>query len=481
MRTRCRALLGRHCLRCRSRCVKQTVTLTNNAPTNMVGGTTWYLHGSDNSLLFEKEVKANGTTENKHYLMAGGQVFAVFTSRTGTLDGLAASTTSYFQHDQLGSIAVVTDENGVVKERLAYDPWGKRRNIMSSPGTPDTRDLLVGKYTNRGFTEHEHLDEIGMIHMNGRIYDPLIGRFMSADPHVTDPYNLQSFNRYAYVLNNPLSLTDPTGYEPWGTTTNSEGNTVHTQFSDTGNGTVVNTYTGNIYSHNSETSSHTHGSGVAATNVAGPAGEGTAPIATYSSTTGTWSPTAFGQSLAASSRPEIAQHLYFYSRPVSERIQLDAYREKLAGAFDGFIAAGGALGIRSTNGVSPADVASVLAKPPLLQRAINALKSYFGGERSSINASGPLGSTRLQFNQPDNPSYQPIRNSEVRIDGLDYSGHALDRMQDRGVMPSVVKNTISEGDGTASRFGTTVYSDPVNNVSAVVNAQGKVVTVRYRN
>ena len=205
--------------------VRENVSLTGTGTSSYFAGNTWYLNGEDSlGLTYEKEVRANGTTENKHYLMAGGQVFAVFTSRTGTLDGLAASTTSYFQHDQLGSIAVVTDENGVVKERLAYDPWGKRRNIMSSPGTPDTRDLLVGKYTNRGFTEHEHLDEIGMIHMNGRIYDPLIGRFMSADPNVTNPYDLRSFNRYSYVYNNPLKLFDPTGFDAWAHE-NSDGST----------------------------------------------------------------------------------------------------------------------------------------------------------------------------------------------------------------------------------------------------------------
>jgi RHS repeat-associated protein len=59
---------------------------------------------------------------------------------------------------------------------------------------------------------HEHLDEMGIIHMNGRIYDPLTGRFMSADPFIQAPGNLQSYNRYAYVMNNPLSCTDPSGY-----------------------------------------------------------------------------------------------------------------------------------------------------------------------------------------------------------------------------------------------------------------------------
>jgi hypothetical protein len=48
--------------------------------------------------------------------------------------------------------------------------------------------------------------------MNGRIYDPTIGRFMSADPFIQAPYELQSHNRYAYVMNNPLLYTDPSGF-----------------------------------------------------------------------------------------------------------------------------------------------------------------------------------------------------------------------------------------------------------------------------
>lgn len=104
------------------------------------------------------------------------------------------------------------------------------------------------------------------------------------------------------------------------------------------------------------------------------------------------------------------------------------------------------------------------------------------GEAAAGGPSGaslPLGSKRLQLNQPESPWYQPIRNDPTTIGEIDYSGHAIDRMQDRGVMPSVVQNTIDTGVATSSRMGTTVYYDPVNNVSVVTNAQGKVVTVKY--
>jgi RHS repeat-associated protein len=182
----------------------------------MMGGTTWYLHGQNNALLFEKEIKANGVTENRHYLQAAGMTFALVTTRSGAGVSSTASDPSrrstqvrYFHQDHLGSMSVITNEAGQVVERLAYDPWGKRRDAN---GLEDKSDSLVGQTTDRGYTEHEHLDEIGLIHMNGRVYDPLIGRFMSADPFIQSPGNLQSFNRYAYVMNNPLAYTDPSGY-----------------------------------------------------------------------------------------------------------------------------------------------------------------------------------------------------------------------------------------------------------------------------
>jgi len=66
--------------------------------------------------------------------------------------------------------------------------------------------------TTKGFTGHEMLDEVGLIHMNGRIYDPRLGRFMQADPFIQASGNTQSYNRYSYIFNNPLAGTDPSGY-----------------------------------------------------------------------------------------------------------------------------------------------------------------------------------------------------------------------------------------------------------------------------
>ncbi|MGQ6115132.1 hemagglutinin repeat-containing protein, partial [Serratia sp. IR-2025] len=96
-----------------------------------------------------------------------------------------------------------------------------------------------------------------------------------------------------------------------------------------------------------------------------------------------------------------------------------------------------------------------------------------------VSATIPMGSKRNPMNQPSNPSYQPVRNQPGTIGNREYSGHALDRMQDRGITPSVVENTIKNGKSTPSRGGTTVHFDPESKVSVVTNESGRVVTVKY--
>jgi len=127
----------------------------------------------------------------------------------------AAVSELYWHHlDRLGSVVGLTDQQGVLKEKLAYDAWGKRRTTDGKPmeGTP-TPNSLDGNVDNRGFTGHEMLDQLDLVHMNGRVYDPFTARFMSGDPLIQDPIDGQNYNRYSYVLNNPTNNTDPTGFE----------------------------------------------------------------------------------------------------------------------------------------------------------------------------------------------------------------------------------------------------------------------------
>lgn len=163
--------------------------------------TTHYLNAGAGLVYEEETIGAN--TKKKHYLNGPGGAIGVLTL-TGT-----TWSTQYWHVDHLGSPTVITDESGAVAERLAYEPFGKRRNAN---GLADTDGTLKSPNTRRGFTTHEHSDAVGLVNMNGRWFDQSIGRFISADPTVQTPTYGQSYNRYAYLWNSPLNGTDPTGY-----------------------------------------------------------------------------------------------------------------------------------------------------------------------------------------------------------------------------------------------------------------------------
>ncbi|MBS1968996.1 MAG: VCBS repeat-containing protein [Bdellovibrionales bacterium] len=155
---------------------------------------------------FEKEINGSITTY-RNYLYAGqANNFGVYTT---TSDG--QTSTRYFHKDHLSSVTLVTNESGAVSERFSYDAFGKRRNL---DGSDDPYNALRSLVTHQGFTLHEHLDDggLGLVHMNGRVYDPQLGRFMSVDAVVSDLTNIQTANGFSYVSNNPLTLTDPSGY-----------------------------------------------------------------------------------------------------------------------------------------------------------------------------------------------------------------------------------------------------------------------------
>ena len=113
---------------------------------------------------------------------------------------------NYLHKDHLGSPVTITDKTGLVVQRTVYDPWGKSSSI--SGGYSGVSNLIESIT----FTGHESIDDLNIIHMNGRIYEPTLGRFLQSDPFIQAPKNSQNYNRYSYVLNSPLSYTDPSGY-----------------------------------------------------------------------------------------------------------------------------------------------------------------------------------------------------------------------------------------------------------------------------
>lgn len=123
------------------------------------------------------------------------------------------ATTRYVYSDHLGSVDVITNAAGFIEQKLSFDAFGKRRAVFNLNNQPVALTLAtILNLAHRGFTGHLQVDHANVIHMGGRIYDAHIGRFLQADPFVQAPSNSQSHNRYSYVLNNPLSYTDPSGY-----------------------------------------------------------------------------------------------------------------------------------------------------------------------------------------------------------------------------------------------------------------------------
>lgn len=155
--------------------------------------------------LYEKVVK-DGVTSHLLYIHAANGVVAV---RTELSSG--GTRTEYWSKDHLNSLQLVTGDSAQVLETLSYDAWGQRRNADWG-----TDSVSLAHRFDRGFTGHEHLDLFALVDMNGRIYDPVLARFTTPDPFIQYTADLQSYNRYSYVMNNPLSVSDPSGYFGFG-------------------------------------------------------------------------------------------------------------------------------------------------------------------------------------------------------------------------------------------------------------------------
>jgi RHS repeat-associated protein len=167
-----------------------------------VSETTVYAGG-----LFER-VSSGSVTTWKHYVATPGGVAAIHIRSS---DG-AAPRTWLATQDALGSTDRVVAASGATELATSFEPFGARRGASWS-GAPTAAELAAAARTTRdGFTGHVQLDHLGLVHMGGRVYDPLIGRFLSPDPIVQAPFWSQDLNRYAYAWNNPLSIVDPTGY-----------------------------------------------------------------------------------------------------------------------------------------------------------------------------------------------------------------------------------------------------------------------------
>jgi RHS repeat-associated protein len=437
---------------------------------NYVSGgqaTTIYVGG-----LIEKVTTASGT-DYRHMIRAGGSTIIVSRQSSGT------NSTYYVTSDHLGSSSAITNGSGGILVNSSFDAFGKRRGA-SWTGSPSAGDwTAIAGTTRRGFTEHSMLDNLNLTHMNGRVYDPMVGRFMSADPYITEPFNTQNYNRYSYVLNNPLSVLDPTGFWQvgigWpGEIAWSTGCQADTRF-------CWNPFRGhfddNVFSHFvSDSRNARHGG------------------REFDGPSGTWVPDSSAKdsaSWSANGRPQAGK----YGKEIGRIYESICYE---AGCVDknGQFWIPGAQGIESVSWSDPVVLlgaygaskggctgdcqTSVLLGGAVLTRSRSLAKA-------AARASTPVGRRTTIMPQADrsphtpqhvNPPYQRVQNAPGSVNGVNYSGHAFDQMRNRGLVPSVVENALRTGTRTLGNTpGTTVFTDATNSVRVITNAEGRVITV----
>ena len=178
--------------------------------------TTTYIDG-----LFEQVYDSTtGDLTYKHYILAGGARVGVETIAANSGGTVTSDTLSFYVRDEVGSvIAMVTENLGGANQTVSlssYDAWGKAR---PTSGTTAYQDPAPGMFYSptpsgqeEGFAGHDNLEDTGLVDMEGRVYDPEVGTFLSADLNVQYPFSSQGYDRYLYVNDNPLSLSDPSGY-----------------------------------------------------------------------------------------------------------------------------------------------------------------------------------------------------------------------------------------------------------------------------
>jgi len=160
-----------------------------------------------------KHYSADGSMEIKQNIQTGQTEFITYIGGDGYSASVVLKSNGtnqeylYLHRDYQGSIIAISNQQGQLVEKRLFDAWGNIINVRNG----QNKNLLRLTILDRGYTGHEHLQKINIINMNGRLYDPVVHRFLQPDNFVQDPFNTQNFNRYAYCLNNPFMYVDYTG------------------------------------------------------------------------------------------------------------------------------------------------------------------------------------------------------------------------------------------------------------------------------
>lgn len=176
---------------------------------------TMYYGGFADKLLrqLRKHYSADGSMEIKQNILTNTFDFVTYIGGDGYTAPIAVKSDGttqnylYLHRDYQGTILAVTNATGALVEKRLFDAWGNIIKVQDGAGA-----VLNGlTVLDRGYTGHEHLQSVGLINMNARLYDPMLHRFLQTDNYIQDPTNTQNYNPYGYVLNNPLLYTDPSG------------------------------------------------------------------------------------------------------------------------------------------------------------------------------------------------------------------------------------------------------------------------------
>ncbi len=154
-------------------------------------------------------VSSGGVLDYRHYINGGTGVVAVYSRKSS-----GVNTFSYLLSDHQSSVASITNSSGAQVIGESFTAFGSRREATTWSGAPSTTELTtMAGITREGYTFQTALGLwSGLNHMKGRVEDAWAGRMLSADPTIPDPRNTQSYNRYSYVNNNPVTYGDPSGF-----------------------------------------------------------------------------------------------------------------------------------------------------------------------------------------------------------------------------------------------------------------------------
>ncbi len=175
----------------------------------VTGQVTRFYRDADGNLVKKSDGAGTVMIVNEPYEEAGGVATSYYTfgsqrpsAGSGTVAMRVAGAVYWLHGDHLGSASLTTNASGQKVAELRYLPFGETRWAWGT--TP----------TDRRYTGQREVPAIGLYDYNARMYWPTVGRFVSADTVVPGPGNPQAFNRYMYVLGNPLRYIDPSGHDP---------------------------------------------------------------------------------------------------------------------------------------------------------------------------------------------------------------------------------------------------------------------------